>query len=86
MSHLRAWLAEGNKQWRIIVPTFLGHRDAFIVYPGVTRYGDYCGDGSDDVFTAAAERMLSLRVYEHARERAEEEGWLSGLKNQNRKS
>lgn len=76
MAHLRQWLSEGRNEWRIIIPTFLSHRDAFVVYPDVLRYGDHCDEAAEAFFKPVAEKMFALPTYEHAHDRAKDEGLL----------
>lgn len=68
---------EGTKyKWRIIIPTFLGHRDAFIVYPETVRYEDLFGIPPKELCSERAAQMLCKPAFAHAKERAKEEGFL----------
>jgi len=72
---LLGWVGDNAQKWRIALPSFLGHRDAFVVYPDGLRYAGDLGIPSEPVCREKAIAMLALPIFAHALERAREEGW-----------
>jgi hypothetical protein len=74
--HLGSWIASTNPKWRVIVPTFLGPREAFVIYPEGVRHGSSLSpEPPEGMCAEAARAMLRLHQYAHATERAKEDGW-----------
>jgi hypothetical protein len=73
---LSSWISAQSNPWRVIVPTFLGNKDAFIVYPEGVRYRSEFGIPSDDLCRRIASEMLGLSGFSHCQERASEEKFL----------
>ena len=73
--HLGQWIAGTNPQWRVIIPTFLGHREAFVVYPEGVRHSLGLRMPSEEACKETARQLLRLSQFAHAHERATEEGW-----------
>jgi hypothetical protein len=73
---LSDWIASTAPKWRVIIPTFLGHREAFVIYPeGVRNGSSFSQTLSEDKCAETARAMLRLRQYDHTTERAKEDGW-----------
>jgi hypothetical protein len=71
---LLGWIAGNTPKWRIVVPTFLGHRDAFVVYQNEeARYAEIMP--SEAFCREKANQMLALPVFANSWDRAREEGW-----------
>ncbi len=79
LDYVMAWLRQTDPKWRIIIPTFLGHREAFVIYPERVRFDDLIEKVSLETCQKIARKMLRLEAFRHARERALEEGFITPL-------
>ena len=75
--YLHEWLTRDNNSWRIIIPTFLSHRDALVIYANRVIYGSLiCEEKNSDLLASIANRMLLLELYQHTHARAVEDDAL----------